>query len=100
VLNAGRRVLDYDDIRADDELAESVASTGILPELAVECGLAAAMAAYRTVATHQAHRGLMKRLRRGRTLNHPSSTIEFAGVSSSGRKITCRSTNLGPWWRS
>ncbi len=57
---AGRRdrftvhLLDYDDLRADDDLAEGVATTSMLPELAVESGLATAVAEYRAVAAHQA----------------------------------------------
>ena len=47
-------LLDYDDLRADDDLAESIATTGILPELAVEPGLATAVAEYRAVAARQA----------------------------------------------
>ena len=47
-------LLDYDDLRADDDLAEGVATTGMLPELAVEPGLAKAMAQYRAVAARQA----------------------------------------------
>jgi hypothetical protein len=47
-------LLDYDDLRADDGLAEGVATTGMLPELAVEPGLATAVAEYRAVAAHQA----------------------------------------------
>ena len=47
-------LLDDDDLRADDDLAEGVATAGMLPELAVEPGLATAVAEYRAVATHQA----------------------------------------------
>ena len=47
-------LLDYDDLRADDELAEGVVRTGVLPELAVEPGLATAVAEYRAVAARQA----------------------------------------------
>ena len=47
-------LLDYDDLRADDNLAEGIATTGILPELAVEPGLATAVAEYRAVAARQA----------------------------------------------
>ena len=39
---------------ANDDLAEGVATTGLLPELAVEPGLATALAEYRTVAARQA----------------------------------------------
>jgi hypothetical protein len=46
-------LLDYDDLRADDDLAECVATTGMLPELAVEPMLATAVAEYRAVAAHQ-----------------------------------------------
>lgn len=46
-------LLDYDDLRADDDLAESGA-TGVLPQLIVESGLARAVAEYRTVAARQA----------------------------------------------
>ena len=57
---AGRRdrftvhLLDDDDLRADDDLAEGVATTGMLPELVVEPRLATAVAEYRTVAARQA----------------------------------------------
>jgi hypothetical protein len=47
-------LLDYGDLRADDDLAEGVATTGMLPELAVEPGLTTAVAEYRTVAARQA----------------------------------------------
>ena len=47
-------LLDYDDLRADDDLAESVGATGVLPQVTVESGLASAAAEYRTVATRQA----------------------------------------------
>jgi hypothetical protein len=47
-------LLDYDDLRADDDLAESVGATGVLPQLTVESGLASAVAEYRAVAAHQA----------------------------------------------
>jgi len=46
-------LLDYDDLRADDELAEGVVRTGALPELAVESGLATAVGEYRAVAARQ-----------------------------------------------
>jgi hypothetical protein len=46
-------LLDYDDLRADDELAEGVVRTGVLPELAVESGLATAVGEYRAVAARQ-----------------------------------------------
>ncbi len=45
-------LLDYDDLRADDDLAESGA-TGVLPQLIVESGLARAVAEYRAVAARQ-----------------------------------------------
>ena len=47
-------LLDYDDLRAEDDLAESVGATGVLPQLIVESGLARAVAEYRTVAARQA----------------------------------------------
>jgi hypothetical protein len=47
-------LLDYDDLRADDDLAEDVAETGALPQVAIEAGLARAMAEYRAIATRQA----------------------------------------------
>jgi hypothetical protein len=46
-------LLDYDDLRAADDLAESGA-TGALPQLLVESGLARAVAEYRTVAAREA----------------------------------------------
>jgi hypothetical protein len=46
-------LLDYDDLRADDDLAEHVRRTGELPQVAVEAGLAGAVAEYRSVATRQ-----------------------------------------------
>ena len=46
-------LLDYDDLRADDELAEGVVRTGVLPELAVESGLATAVGEYGAVAARQ-----------------------------------------------
>jgi hypothetical protein len=47
-------LLDYDDLRADDDLAEDVEETGALPQVPIEAGLARAMAEYRAVATRQA----------------------------------------------
>ena len=47
-------LLDDDDLRADDALAESVGATGVLPQLIVEAGLARAVAEYRTVAARRA----------------------------------------------
>jgi hypothetical protein len=47
-------LLDYDDLRADDDLAEDVGETGALPRVPLEAGLARAMAEYRAVATRQA----------------------------------------------
>ena len=47
-------LLDDDDLRADDDLAEHVGRTGELPQVTVEAGLARAVAEYRSVATRQA----------------------------------------------
>jgi hypothetical protein len=47
-------LLDYDDLRADDGLAEQVRRTGEFPEVMVEAGLARAVAEYRRVAVGQA----------------------------------------------
>jgi len=47
-------LLDYDDLGADDDLAEHVAGNGELPQVTVEAGLARAVAEYRAVATRQA----------------------------------------------
>jgi hypothetical protein len=47
-------LLDYDDLRADDDLAEDVGESGALPQVPIEAGLARAMAEYRAVATRQA----------------------------------------------
>lgn len=47
-------LLDYDDLRADDELAENVRRTAALPQVTVETGLARAVAEYRRVAVGQA----------------------------------------------
>jgi hypothetical protein len=47
-------LFDYDDLRADDDLAEHVGRTGELPQVTVEAGLARAVAEYRLVATRQA----------------------------------------------
>jgi hypothetical protein len=49
-------ILDYDDLRADDDLAENVGRTAELPQVTVEAGLARAVAEYRGVATRQATR--------------------------------------------
>jgi len=49
-------LLDYDDLRADDDLAEAVGRTAELPQVAVEAGLARAVAEYHALATHQATR--------------------------------------------
>lgn len=47
-------LLDYDDLRADGDLAEQVIATGELPEILVEAGLGRAVAEYRGAATRQA----------------------------------------------
>ena len=47
-------LLDYDDLRGDDDLAEHVERTGEMPQVTVEAGLARAVAEYRSVATCQA----------------------------------------------
>jgi len=47
-------LLDYDDLRADDDLAEDVGETGALPQVPLEARLARAMAEYRAIATRQA----------------------------------------------
>lgn len=47
-------LLDYDDLRADDGLAEQVRRTGEVPQVTVEAGLARAVAEYRAIATRQA----------------------------------------------
>jgi hypothetical protein len=49
-------LLDYDDLRADDDLAEAVARTAELPQVTVETTLARAVAEYRALATRQAPR--------------------------------------------
>ncbi len=49
-------LLDYDDLRGDDDLAEHVGGTGELPQVIVEAGLARAVAEYRSVAIRQARR--------------------------------------------
>jgi hypothetical protein len=49
-------LLDYDDLQADDDLAEAVGRTAELPQVAVEAGLARAVAEYHALATHQATR--------------------------------------------
>ncbi|MGH7358820.1 MAG: hypothetical protein ACREJR_08400 [Candidatus Rokuibacteriota bacterium] len=47
-------LLDYDDLRGDDALAEQVRRTGEFPQVTVEAGLARALAEYRAVAAGQA----------------------------------------------
>ncbi len=47
-------LLDHDDLRGNDALAEGVVTTGVLPELAVESGLSQAVAEYRALAARQA----------------------------------------------
>ena len=47
-------LLDYDDLRADGDLAEEVDETGELPQVLVEAGLGRVVAEYRAVATRQA----------------------------------------------
>jgi hypothetical protein len=47
-------LLDYDDLRADDALAEDVGQRGVLRPVTVESGLARAVAEYRAAATRQA----------------------------------------------
>ena len=47
-------LLDYDDLRADDDLAENVGRTAELPQVAVEAGLARAVTEYRALARRQA----------------------------------------------
>jgi len=47
-------LLEYDDLRADDDLAERVGRTGELPQVTVEARLPRAVAEYRAVATRQA----------------------------------------------
>jgi hypothetical protein len=49
-------LLDYDDLRSDDDLAEEVARTGEVPQVLVEAGLRRVLAEYRSVATRQARR--------------------------------------------
>lgn len=49
-------LLDYDDLQADDDLAEAVGRTAELPQVAVEARLARAVAEYRALATRQATR--------------------------------------------
>ena len=49
-------LLDDDDLRGDDDLAEHVGGTGELPQVMVEAGLARAVAEYRSVAIRQARR--------------------------------------------
>jgi hypothetical protein len=46
-------LLDYDDLRADDDLAEHVGRTGALPPIPIESGLSRAVAEYRAVASRQ-----------------------------------------------
>jgi hypothetical protein len=43
-------LFDYDDLRADDDLAEHVGRTGELPQVTVEAGLARVVAKYRAAA--------------------------------------------------
>jgi len=49
-------LLDSDDLRADDALAEHVGVAGALPHITVESGLERTVAEYRAVATRQARR--------------------------------------------
>jgi hypothetical protein len=49
-------LLDYDDLRADDDLAEEVARTGEVPQVLVEARLDRAVAEYHAVAASQARR--------------------------------------------
>lgn len=49
-------LLDYDDLRADDDLTESVGRTAELPQVTVETALARVVAEYRALATRQATR--------------------------------------------
>jgi hypothetical protein len=49
-------LLDYDDLGADDGLAERVRGAGALPEVTVEPGLARAVAGYRSAARRRAWR--------------------------------------------
>jgi hypothetical protein len=49
-------LLDYDDLRADDDLAEAVARTAELPQVTVETTLARAVAEYRALARRQSPR--------------------------------------------
>lgn len=49
-------LLDYDDLRADDDLAEAVGRTAERPQIAAEAGLARAAAEYQDLATRQATR--------------------------------------------
>ena len=49
-------LLDYDDLRADDDLAEAVGRTAELPQVVVEAGLARAVAEYHAQATRHATR--------------------------------------------
>jgi hypothetical protein len=50
-------LLDYDDLRADNDLAEAVGRTAELPQVAVETALARAVAEYRGLARRQTPRG-------------------------------------------
>jgi hypothetical protein len=47
-------LLDYDDLRADGDLADQVITTGELPQILVEAGLGRAVAEYRAATTRQA----------------------------------------------
>jgi hypothetical protein len=58
-------LLDYDDLRTDDDLAEAVGRTAELPQVAVETALARAVAEYRAAAAGQA------RLRRAAEFRGP-----------------------------
>jgi hypothetical protein len=49
-------LLDYDDLRADADLAENVGRTADLPQVTVETALARAVAEYRALARRQATR--------------------------------------------
>ena len=50
------RLLDYDDLRSDDDLAEEVALTREVPKVLVEAGLSRALAQHRAGAARQARR--------------------------------------------
>jgi hypothetical protein len=49
-------LLDYDDLRADDDLAKEVVRTGEVPQVLVEARLDRAVAEYHAVAASQAGR--------------------------------------------